>query len=31
MQQEAPGLFSDYELIPLPDGTVEAITPHKKV
>jgi len=31
MQQEAPHLFSDYELVPLPDGTFEAITPHRKV
>jgi thymidylate synthase (FAD) len=31
MQQEAPNLFSDYELVPLPDGTFEATTPHRKV
>jgi thymidylate synthase (FAD) len=31
MQQEAPHLFSDYELVPLPDGTFEAVTPHRKV
>jgi thymidylate synthase (FAD) len=31
MQQEAPNLFHDYELIPLPDGTFEATTPHRKV
>jgi thymidylate synthase (FAD) len=31
MQQEAPHLFSDYQLIPLPDGTFEATTPHRKV
>ena len=31
MQHEAPHLFSDYELIPLPDGTHEASTPHRKV
>ena len=31
MQQEAPHLFGDYELVPLPDGTFEANTPHRKV
>jgi thymidylate synthase (FAD) len=31
MQGEAPHLFGDYELHPLPDGTYEAITPHRKV
>jgi thymidylate synthase (FAD) len=31
MQQEAPHLFSDYELVPLADGTFEATTPHRKV
>jgi thymidylate synthase (FAD) len=31
MQVEAPNLFSDYQLVPLPDGTFEAITPHRKV
>lgn len=31
MQQEAPNLFGDYQLIPLPDGTCEAETPHRKV
>jgi len=31
MQQEAPHLFSDYQLTPLPDGTFEATTPHRKV
>jgi thymidylate synthase (FAD) len=31
MQKEAPNLFSDYELVPLPDGTFEANTPHRKV
>jgi thymidylate synthase (FAD) len=31
MQQEAPHLFSDYQLIPLPDGTLEAVTSHRKV
>jgi thymidylate synthase (FAD) len=31
MQKEAPHLFGDYELVPLPDGTFEANTPHRKV
>ena len=31
MQREAPNLFSDYELVPLPDGTCEAVTAHRKV
>lgn len=31
MQTEAPNLFSDYQLVPLPDGTFEANTPHRKV
>lgn len=31
MQQEAPHLFGDYELHPLPDGTFEAVTAHRKV
>src|SRR5262245_1202866 len=31
MQKEAPNLFEDYELIPLPDGTFEATTQHRKV
>jgi thymidylate synthase (FAD) len=31
LQQEAPHLFSDYQLIPLPDGTLEAVTTHRKV
>lgn len=31
MQAEAPNLFSDYQLVPLDDGTFEAITPHRKV
>ena len=31
MQTEAPHLFSDYQLVPLPDGTFEAETPHRKV
>jgi len=31
MQQEAPHIFGDYELRPLPDGTWEVVTPHRKV
>lgn len=31
MQTEAPNLFSDYQLAPLPDGTFEASTEHRKV
>jgi thymidylate synthase (FAD) len=31
MQTEAPNLFGDYQLVPLPDGTFEAATPHRKV
>src|SRR5579884_2196078 len=31
MQREAPNLFNDYELVPLPDGTCEAVTAHRKV
>jgi thymidylate synthase (FAD) len=31
MQSEVPGLFGDYHLVPLPDGTFEATTPHRKV
>jgi thymidylate synthase (FAD) len=31
MQREAPHLFGDYELLPLPDGTFEANTAHRKV
>jgi thymidylate synthase (FAD) len=31
MKAEAPNLFNDYQLVPLPDGTFEAITPHRKV
>ena len=31
MQQEAPNIFGDYALVPLPDGTFEAATPHRKV
>ena len=31
MRAEAPNLFSDYRLEPLPDGTREAVTTHRKV
>jgi thymidylate synthase (FAD) len=31
MRQEAPHIFNDYQLVPLPDGTFEATTPHRKV
>jgi thymidylate synthase (FAD) len=31
MQREAPNLFSDYERVPLPDGTMEISTPYRKV
>ncbi len=31
MQREAPHMFGDYELQPLPDGTFEAVTQHRKV
>ena len=31
MQVEAPNLFGDYRLEPLPDGTREAVTAHRKV
>ena len=31
MMTEAPHLFADYHLVPLPDGTFEAVTPHRKV
>lgn len=31
LQAEAPNLFGDYQLVPLPDGTFEATTPHRKV
>jgi len=31
MQQEAPNLFGDYQLIDLGDGTFEATTPYRKV
>jgi thymidylate synthase (FAD) len=31
MKTEAPHLFSDYQLVPLSDGTFEAHTTHRKV
>ena len=31
MQREAPSIFSDYEIVRLPDGTEVARTPHEKV
>src|SRR6266481_4527409 len=31
VQQEAPNLFGDYQFVPLPDGTFEATTSHRKV
>jgi thymidylate synthase (FAD) len=31
MQEEAPHVFSDYQQVPLPDGTFELTTPHRKV
>ena len=31
MQQEAPNIFSDYTTQPLPDGTYEITTAHRKV
>jgi thymidylate synthase (FAD) len=31
LQKEAPNIFGDYELVPLPDGTFEANTSHRKV
>jgi thymidylate synthase ThyX len=31
LQAEAPSLFADYRLVPLPDGTAEAVTEHRKV
>ena len=30
-QAESPGIFSDYELVPLPDGTHATHTVHPKV
>jgi thymidylate synthase (FAD) len=31
MQKEAPHIFGDYQLERLPDGSFEAVTPHRKV
>ena len=31
MQTESPNLFGDYRLVPLEDGTFEAVTDHRKV
>jgi thymidylate synthase (FAD) len=31
MKIEAPHIFGDYQLLPLPDGTFEATTEHRKV
>jgi thymidylate synthase (FAD) len=31
LMQEAPHIFGDYQLVALPDGTSEAVTPHRKV
>lgn len=31
LQKEAPNLFGDFTLTPLPDGTLEAATQHRKV
>ena len=31
LQVEAPNIFGDYKLEPLPDGTFEAVTAHRKV
>jgi len=31
LQREAPHIFGDYQLIALSDGTLEAVTPHRKV
>ena len=31
MQEEAPHIFQDYKLVPLPDGTFEALTEYRKV
>lgn len=31
MMKEAPHLFQDYQLVPLPDGTCEVTTPFRKV
>jgi thymidylate synthase (FAD) len=31
LQKESPHLFNDYRMTPLPDGTFEIDTPHRKV
>jgi thymidylate synthase (FAD) len=31
LQKDAPNLFGDYQLLPLPDGTMEADTKYRKV
>jgi thymidylate synthase (FAD) len=31
MQREAPNIFQDYREVPLPDGTFEIVTDHRKV
>jgi thymidylate synthase (FAD) len=31
MKTEAPHIFGDYQLVPLPDGTIEATTEYRKV
>lgn len=31
MKKQAPHIFNDYQLQPLPDGTFEAVTAHRKV
>lgn len=31
LQTDAPNIFGDYQLEPLPDGTFEAVTSHRKV
>jgi thymidylate synthase (FAD) len=31
MQREAPNIFHDYQIVPLPDGTAEVVTAHRKV
>ncbi len=31
LQQQAPNLFGDYQLVPLEDGTFEAVTQYRKV
>ena len=31
MQKEAPNMFLDYQIVPLPDGTLSTHTEHVKV